>query len=238
MSTLSNRASSLRPSPLHTTKPLPLQIEPCPPASAWDLTFTRSSASPSRCFSPPFRRPMDLSDLVHGLKPKESRRRPSRDDDDPSSGKRPQQETRRGRSSSSSSPPNERPRRQPHKSRERSPSSSPEKPTSVRVGSSSGSGVLMCELCSRTFQSQEQFDQHTLVFHRRSKVPAKPREATFLCPYCGKAFTSPSKRNVHQNATHMRLRPFQCTVCNKAFGYKGGKSEMPLVVMFLADRHS
>lgn len=93
---------------------------------------------------------------------------------------------------------------------------------SSKTARSVSSQLLQCEICKRTFETKRTFDRHTAVFHRRNKVPVKPREATFLCPHCGKGFTSPSKRNVHQNATHMGLRPFRCEVCNKSFGYKGG----------------
>lgn len=103
-----------------------------------------------------------------------------------------------------------------------SSSPSPDVPTSHHGSSSRRPEVLVCELCNRTFESKAVFEQHSVVFHRRSKAPSKPREAAFPCPYCGKGFTSPSKRNVHQNATHMGLRPFQCDTCNKSFGYKGG----------------
>lgn len=197
---------------------------------------------------------MDLSDLVHGLKPKTKPREGSTHHDSPSkqvdhwsreaagssrqsSGKRSQQEMLNLRPSLAglTTEKGGKARKEHHLShlsegkRSRYPnigssSSSPslEAPVSQRVGGTRGeSSLLRCELCSRVFESKSQFDQHTSVFHRRAKIPSKPREAAFPCPYCGKAFTSPSKRNVHQNATHMGLRPFQCTVCGKSFGYKG-----------------
>ena len=180
---------------------------------------------------------MDLSDLVHGLKPKAQRQRDSsRSQTHPESDarhsqhhnsstpRRTSQHSRRSIDNSTNSHRSSR-QREPQQISSGSSSSSPSRdvPVASRVGNSSGSShKLLCDLCNRTFDDKTQFDQHSSVFHRRSKVPSKPREASFVCPFCGKAFTSPSKRNVHKNATHMGLRPFQCDVCSKSFGYKGG----------------
>jgi len=218
---------------------------------------------------------MDLSDLVHGLKPKastsrDSGKRKSGSDESPqknshgesSNGRRAQHDPvlrmRGGQAGSSSlglsgnarreagtsfspsfyekariNPGSQKPRAKGKSPTSPSEDSSPSppfpvRPSSTTVGSSSGGQVVvMCNLCNRTFDSKTKFDQHCSVFHRRSKVPSKPRSAAFPCPHCGKAFTSPSKMNVHQNATHKGLRPFPCDVCGKSFGYKGGMFSSP-----------
>lgn len=96
----------------------------------------------------------------------------------------------------------------------------------TRVGSAgssrSHSEVLSCHLCGREFKSTSTFNEHIKVFHTRGKISARPREALYSCRECGKAFTSPSKRTLHLNAVHRGLRPHQCNVCEKSFGYKGG----------------
>lgn len=90
------------------------------------------------------------------------------------------------------------------------------------ASSGSHSQAFSCHLCGRQFKSSSTFAEHTKVFHTRGTIPARPREALFPCKECGKAFTSPSKRTIHQNTVHKGLRPHQCHVCEKSFGYKGG----------------
>lgn len=203
---------------------------------------------------------MDLSELVHGLKPKNKSNSSDRDDSRETSqhagsyhasgSSHRASGSRHGEqepSSSNYSTPGRasrsisKARKEHHFSQFSSGSSSigtPAEVTSSRGGSASGSssgGVLVCDLCNRSFHSKLQFDQHNSVFHRRSKAPSKPRDAAFPCPYCGKAFTSPSKRTVHENATHMGLKPYQCKECNKSFGYKGGKyraTELTMITFY------
>ncbi|XP_069484896.1 PR domain zinc finger protein 4 isoform X2 [Ambystoma mexicanum] len=46
--------------------------------------------------------------------------------------------------------------------------------------------------------------------------PGHPKERKWKCPMCQRAFSSPSKLNVHFMG-HMGMKPFMCEFCSKAF---------------------
>lgn len=46
------------------------------------------------------------------------------------------------------------------------------------------------------------------------------KKAACPCEVCGKTFSSPSKMRRHKRIVHEKIKPFQCSVCNKDFGQK------------------
>ncbi|CAN8064053.1 unnamed protein product [Agarophyton chilense] len=175
---------------------------------------------------------MDLSNIVHGLKPKSER---SGGSSNPSASQASSSDQRTGSSSLTQRPDDHRTTAASSgnsSSREGASSSqtlsnqSASRPDPIPTPDGiSRETILRCDKCSRTFCSNQQFNQHLSVFHGRSKVASGQREANFLCAYCGKRFSSPSKRTLHINATHMGLKPYHCKVCSKSFGYKGDLSK-------------
>lgn len=86
------------------------------------------------------------------------------------------------------------------------------------------SSKITCTECDRSFDTTEMYEEHLKVFHQRSRVPVRPRTASYSCPDCDKKFTAPSKRDLHHDAIHKGLKPHVCHICDKAFAYKGGMS--------------
>ncbi|XP_033742251.1 zinc finger protein 808-like [Pecten maximus] len=68
-----------------------------------------------------------------------------------------------------------------------------------------------CDICKKTFSSH-----YVLKCHIKSIHYGENR--TYLCPVCGKSFTTKHSLNMHQNI-HSGNRPFTCNICGKGFMY-------------------
>lgn len=68
-----------------------------------------------------------------------------------------------------------------------------------------------CDICKKTFSSQYILKCHISSVHNREN-------RTYLCPVCGKNFTTKHSLNMHQNI-HSGNRPFTCNICGKCFMY-------------------
>ncbi|OWF52865.1 Zinc finger protein 829 [Mizuhopecten yessoensis] len=68
-----------------------------------------------------------------------------------------------------------------------------------------------CGMCEKTFSSH-----YVLKCHIKSIHYGENR--TYLCPVCGKSFTTKHSLNMHQNV-HSGSRPFTCNICGKSFTY-------------------
>ncbi|KAM7349228.1 uncharacterized protein ACRADG_008248 [Cochliomyia hominivorax] len=67
---------------------------------------------------------------------------------------------------------------------------------------------LLCPICKRSQKSTEDLQCH-LKSHDEKRLQ---------CPWCGKLFSRSSHLKDHQNAVHLKLRPFKCDFCELAFG--------------------
>ena len=67
---------------------------------------------------------------------------------------------------------------------------------------------LLCPICKRSQSTKEELTNH-LKMHDEKRSQ---------CPSCGKLFKSISHLKDHQNAVHLKLRPFKCEFCNMSFG--------------------
>ncbi|CAD7013638.1 zinc finger protein 713 [Ceratitis capitata] len=65
-----------------------------------------------------------------------------------------------------------------------------------------------CEFCDRCYAMQGDLNNHM-----SSHTGDKP----FICELCGKAFRTRTKLRFHNNAIHLKLREFKCTMCTKDF---------------------
>lgn len=67
---------------------------------------------------------------------------------------------------------------------------------------------LLCPICKRGQKNSEELADH-IKSHEDKRLQ---------CPWCGKLFTRGSHLTEHQNAVHLKLRPFKCEFCDQAFG--------------------
>lgn len=77
-------------------------------------------------------------------------------------------------------------------------------------GGSNGSTKHACEVCKKTFKTQNILRQHM-----RIHTGDKP----FVCDICTKAFSQMASLKYHL-ATHSDARPYRCEVCSKTFKLK------------------
>ncbi len=76
--------------------------------------------------------------------------------------------------------------------------------------STNGSTKHACEVCKKTFKTQNILRQHM-----RIHTGDKP----FVCDICNKAFSQMASLKYHL-ATHSDARPYRCEVCSKTFKLK------------------
>ena len=94
----------------------------------------------------------------------------------------------------------------------------------------------LCEICSKSFQSQTHLERHVQLFHLRTKMETCKicgkvitsemarhmllhEEKKFKCPECPKTFRHTANLNVHLKY-HLKVRPFPCEVCGQGFSRK------------------
>lgn len=81
---------------------------------------------------------------------------------------------------------------------------------SCNNGGSHGNTKHACEVCKKTFKTQNILRQHM-----RIHTGDKP----FVCDICTKAFSQMASLKYHL-ATHSDARPYRCEVCSKTFKLK------------------
>ncbi|KAF2902112.1 hypothetical protein ILUMI_04075 [Ignelater luminosus] len=76
--------------------------------------------------------------------------------------------------------------------------------------------LCVCEVCSKTFKSNRNLNDHLRRVHSKIKK--------HHCTYCDKKFVDKYMLRVHIRC-HTGVRPYQCTVCEKAFIRSDGLRE-------------
>ncbi|OQR73893.1 hypothetical protein BIW11_09446 [Tropilaelaps mercedesae] len=74
-----------------------------------------------------------------------------------------------------------------------------------------GAGSYACGMCPRAFQYPSQLREHMYVHTHIRRFP---------CGECGRRFMKEHHLKVHQQSTHLCLRPHTCPVCHKTFSIK------------------
>ena len=84
---------------------------------------------------------------------------------------------------------------------------------------------VLCGLCFEKILMSE-MDAHLTSEHSSTEVPVstpvEKGKRFFTCPYeiCGKKFVSNYNLTSHIDAIHFQLKKYQCTTCEKSFGFK------------------
>ncbi|XP_022710507.1 PR domain zinc finger protein 10-like isoform X1 [Varroa jacobsoni] len=81
----------------------------------------------------------------------------------------------------------------------------------VSLTSVGGIGAYACQICTRVFQYQSQLREH---MYKHTKI------RRFVCEQCDRRFMKEHHLKVHQQSTHLCLRPHVCPVCHKTFSIK------------------
>ncbi|XP_055544850.1 uncharacterized protein LOC129729949 [Wyeomyia smithii] len=74
-----------------------------------------------------------------------------------------------------------------------------------------GLKVFICETCGKRFGGQVNLSQHRLTHID---------EKRFTCKLCPKVFKRSGGLGQHVKAFHMKIKPYQCTVCRRDFALK------------------
>ncbi|XP_058453954.1 zinc finger protein 782-like [Malaya genurostris] len=74
-----------------------------------------------------------------------------------------------------------------------------------------GLKIFVCETCGKRFGGQVNLSQH-----RMTHVDVRQ----FACKLCPKVFKRTGGLNQHVKAFHMKIKPYQCTVCRRDFALK------------------
>jgi len=85
-----------------------------------------------------------------------------------------------------------------------------------------GSLAALCDLVWRVFVKIEMsIHNSSLTFQFSGSGPAVKSSDT-SCPHCDKEFNVKSRRNLnrHIQIVHMKLKPFQCRLCEATFSMK------------------
>ncbi|CAD7080470.1 unnamed protein product [Hermetia illucens] len=77
---------------------------------------------------------------------------------------------------------------------------------------------IICEFCSRKFESEESFRRH-IVPHHGDKIPTHLKDdITYLkCRFCFKDFEKPTERYRHEQSHANEKTPYRCQFCPKSF---------------------
>ncbi|KAF2903204.1 hypothetical protein ILUMI_02984 [Ignelater luminosus] len=79
-------------------------------------------------------------------------------------------------------------------------------------------GSLVCQICSKTFQTKEDILYH-LKIHAGSRTVKNPNEKKFTCDHCDRKFFT--RKDVRRHlVVHTGMRDFLCQFCPQRFGRK------------------
>lgn len=79
-------------------------------------------------------------------------------------------------------------------------------------------GSLVCQICSKTFDSKEEILYH-LKIHAGSRTVKNPNEKKFTCDHCDRKFFT--RKDVRRHlVVHTGMRDFLCQFCPQRFGRK------------------
>ena len=78
-----------------------------------------------------------------------------------------------------------------------------------------------CEKCNKKFCMRGQLKMHN------SKLPNcnSKEKQIFCCEYCSKQFTTKNRMKIHIDRTHLNIKKFPCTECDKDFSGRDGLQE-------------
>ena len=79
---------------------------------------------------------------------------------------------------------------------------------------------FQCDLCKISFSERGSLKHHIKVIHKGERTEPKKK---FQCPHCEneRFFGCSGDLKRHVNAIHLKLKPFQCDLCQVSFSEKG-----------------
>ena len=76
-----------------------------------------------------------------------------------------------------------------------------------------------CSVCNKNLSSAMTLKFHMRRYHRKLQQPTQKEEKLepLFCTYCGRKFSKVRSREDHEKAVHLKIKNFNCQICQRAF---------------------